>query len=93
MPRQLYLVAYDITDPGRLSRALRSVREYALGGQKSVFECWLTPADKQALCSAIDAIIDPNQDRWMLLRLDPRGIPLTLGIAIPPQDPDWFYFG
>lgn len=34
MQRILYLVAYDISHPRRLARALRIVRAYATGGQK-----------------------------------------------------------
>jgi len=36
MQRILYLVAYDISHPRRLARALKTVRAYATGGQKSV---------------------------------------------------------
>src|SRR5260221_537392 len=41
MQRILYLVAYDISHPRRLARALKTMRAYATGGQKSVHECWL----------------------------------------------------
>ena len=44
MKRHLYLWAYDIS----CNRSRRQVREilrgYAVGGQKSLFECWLTAA-------------------------------------------------
>lgn len=36
-----YLAAYDVSDPKRLQQALHVLRDYATGGQKSVFECFL----------------------------------------------------
>lgn len=91
--RQLYLAAYDISDPKRLQKALRIVRDYATGGQKSVFECFLTPAEKQWLLDAIMQVIDPAKDRFVLVRLDPRAKVQTLGIAVKPIDPSYFYIG
>jgi len=44
MPRTLYLVAYDISDPRRLGRVCRSLKGYRVQGQKSVPEIWVTPA-------------------------------------------------
>ena len=33
------LVAYDISHPRRFAQALKTVRAYATGGQKSMHEC------------------------------------------------------
>lgn len=93
MQRQLYLVAYDIGDDDRLRQALRTVREFALGGQKSVFECYLAPNERAVLRRRLTALIDPQADRFLILRLDPRGKVRTLGIARPPADTGWFYVG
>lgn len=46
MARKLYIVAYDVRKPSRLSKALRVVRSFASGGQKSAYECWLDAADR-----------------------------------------------
>lgn len=40
--RQLFLAAYDVREPKRLQKALHVLRDYTCGGQKSVFECYLT---------------------------------------------------
>ncbi len=40
--RKLYIAAYDISNPRRLRQALKILKGYACGRQKSVFECYLT---------------------------------------------------
>lgn len=42
--RALYLVAYDIADPRRLAHVHRLLG-WKVGGQKSFYECWLTPVE------------------------------------------------
>ncbi|HZU89412.1 MAG TPA: CRISPR-associated endonuclease Cas2 [Stellaceae bacterium] len=93
MPRTLYLVAYDIRHPRRLARALKTVRAYATGGQKSVHECWLVPAELASLKRELAAIIAAAEDSVLFVRLDPRLKPRTLGIARPPADPAFFFVG
>ena len=88
--RQLYLAAYDISDPGRLRRGLKVLRRYASGGQKSVFECFLSATEKAALLHAIDAVIEPTEDRFFLVRLDRQSKVQALGIAVRPLDPPYF---
>ncbi len=91
--RILYIAAYDIADPCRLRHALVALKRYATGGQKSVFECFLTDAERAALLREIAAIIDFDEDRFMLLRLATRGATQVLGRAVMPADPDYFYVG
>lgn len=93
MPRKLYLAAYDIRCPRRLARAVRVIKGYASGGQKSAYECWLTPAEKAALHQEMAGVIDSNEDQFALLPLEPRRPLVTLGTAEAPADPDFFYFG
>ena len=91
--RTLYLAAYDVTDPDRLQAALHVLKGYACGGQKSVFECFLTERERGALVSEVRAVLDLTHDRFLLLPLpDPAGI-RGLGIAIPPSDPAFYYVG
>jgi CRISPR-associated protein Cas2 len=93
MQRTLYLIAYDISHPRRLARALKIVRAYATGGQKSVHECWLLPHELAVLRRDLEAIIDAGEDSVLFVRLDPRMRPRTLGIARPPSDPAFFFVG
>ncbi len=92
MRRTLHIVAYDVSDPGRLRAALHSVRNWATGGQKSVHECWLTAGELAALRRQMRPIIGHNEE-LLIVRLDPRQRPATLGLALPPEDPPWFYAG
>lgn len=91
--RYLYLAAYDIRSPDRLRDALRVLRGYSCGGQKSVFECFLTDAEKRELIAEIRSVMDEDEDRFLLMRLDPRCRVQTLGIAVEPADPEYFYVG
>lgn len=91
--RNLYLAAYDVAHPNRLRAALHLVRAYATGGQKSVHEIFLTPAEKRELLHNFALLLDEDEDRFLLLRLDPRAKVITLGRATTPADPDHFYIG
>lgn len=91
--RQLYLAAYDISSSQRLRKALYVLRSFSSGGQKSVFECFLTPTEKIHLLEDIGLVIDPVEDRFILLRLAGAKHIRTLGKAVLPQDGSFFYVG
>ena len=91
--RSLYLAAYDISRPRCLAAALKLTRAYATGGQKSLHEVFLTPAERQHLIENISALLDLETDRFLLIRLDPRSRVYTLGKAVQPADSDYFYIG
>ncbi len=88
--RDLYLAAYDISHSGRLRAVMARVRAHATGGQKSAYECFLTPTERGDLLADILLLIDESEDRFLLLQLDPRMKVETLGIARPPLDPPFF---
>lgn len=89
--RDLHLACYDVAEAWRLAAALKLVRRYATGGQKSAHELFLTPAERDALVEGMRALLDLSTDRFLLLRLDPRSRVHTLGKAVKPADPDFFY--
>jgi CRISPR-associated protein Cas2 len=91
--RHLHIAAYDVSDDRRLRDALKVLKGYAAGRQKSVFECFLTAGERQALVQEIQALLDPVEDRFLLLRLEPRGKTRVRGKAVHPVDPPWFYVG
>jgi CRISPR-associated protein Cas2 len=91
--RSLYLAAYDVSDSRRLRASLDLVKAFATGGQKSFYEIFLTPAEKGQLLHDMALVLDATQDRFFLLRLDPRSRVYALGAAIEPTDLSYFYFG
>ncbi|EIC29983.1 MULTISPECIES: CRISPR-associated endonuclease Cas2 [Methylomicrobium] len=91
--RQLYLAAYDISCNRRLRKALYVLRGYASGGQKSVFECFLTVVEKEQLLEEIAQVINPEEDRFVMVRLAGVKHIRTLGKAVLPQDGSFFYVG
>jgi len=91
--RILYIAAYDVADPRRLRRALHAVKGFATGGQKSVFECFLTVVEREELLRRVTAVLDADEDRFLLIRLESRSRTRTLGIAVQPSDPSFYYVG
>lgn len=91
--RRLYLIAYDVCDQRRLTKVREVLKAYSTGGQKSVYECWLTPAELTDVTEALRRLIEVSEDRVHVFALDGRSKPATLGIAVPPADPAFFYFG
>ncbi|MHB8743778.1 MAG: CRISPR-associated endonuclease Cas2 [Sulfuricaulis sp.] len=91
--RNLYLAAYDIADSTRLRHALHAVKGFATGGQKSVFECFLSVGERGTLLSEVRGLLDSDEDAFILLRLDPRAKVIALGIGVAPDDPPFFYHG
>ncbi|RMG35167.1 MAG: CRISPR-associated endonuclease Cas2 [Gammaproteobacteria bacterium] len=91
--RRLYIAAYDIADAKRLRSALKILKRYACGRQKSVFECYLTPAEYWRLVREMRDLIVPEKDRFLVIRHDPVQCARVLGKAVAPADPDWFYVG
>ena len=91
--RNLYLVCYDVADDKRLRAALKIVRRYATGGQKSVHECWMTVAEQGDLIANFDCILNDKEDGLLVVRLDPRQTPYALGGGVIPENGEWFYIG
>ena len=75
------LAAYDISEPAKLRRALRYLRSVSDGKQKSVFECRLSKSERETVLEDMQAIIDPDTDSFLLVRLNTRGECIRLGCA------------
>ncbi len=70
--RALYLVCYDICEPLRLQRVHHYLLGFKIGGQKSFFECWLTPPELRNVRTTLTEMIDAVTDRVHIFQLDPR---------------------
>jgi CRISPR-associated protein Cas2 len=84
--RTVHLACYDVASPSRLKAALHVSRRYATGGQKSVHECWLTSAEHGDLLNMLANVLDEDEDRALLVRLDGRRQVIPLGAARSPTD-------
>ncbi len=72
MPRNLYLIAYDISEPAALRKILKLIKSYAIGGQKSFYECWMTKQELKAFLGDVIELIDAQTDSVMIFQLDSR---------------------
>ena len=81
MPRTLYLVAYDVCEPKRLSRVGRYFHSYRVAGQKSVPEIWVTPGELNTIEQDMQHLLEPSEDRLQIIALDPRMRRSCLGQA------------
>lgn len=68
--RAHYLFAYDIGEPKRQHRIRRALKAYAIGHQKSLYECWLTAGEYQALCRQVHSLLQA-QDKLLTFKIPP----------------------
>ncbi len=93
MERTLYLIAYDVTDDKRLTHVRHFLKGYSTGGQKSVYECFLTDGEAKYVEAHLGSLIQQDEDRVHIFQMDGRSRTHTLGIAVQPKDPAYFYIG
>jgi CRISPR-associated protein Cas2 len=93
MERTLYIIAYDIRSEKRLNRVRYFLKGYSTGGQKSVYECFLTHGELKFVTSKLRRMIFGAEDRVHIFQLDGRSRTHVLGIALQPKDPAYFYIG
>lgn len=93
MSRLLYLVAYDVRHPKRLRHTLIMLKEFASGGQKSAFECYLSRAEKQEMLNRAEQLLNLEEDAFLIIQLKNRDAVDVLGKAIKPMDSLYTYLG
>lgn len=91
--RMLFVIAYDITEDNRLNRVRTFLKGYSTGGQKSVYECFLTESELNHIAEELRYMIDEDQDRIHIFQVDRRAKIYSLGIAVLPKDPSYFFIG
>lgn len=79
--RTRYLVAYDICDPKRLAKIHKKTESYAIGGQKSFYECWLNATEFAQFKLELTDLMDLAEDHLMIFQLDKDIEPLLFGVA------------
>ena len=88
---RLTVVAYDIADDTRRRHAARICEQRMLRVQESVFEAWLTTAERDRLMEALRQVIEPESDQIRLypLALREQGRRAVIGTmpqALPTPD-------
>ena len=79
--RLLVLVAYDIHDASTLYRVKKLLTSFAISGQKSFYECWVTACELKQLLKNIEERIDSATDRVHFFELDESHFSVFLGDA------------
>lgn len=69
--RHLYIVSYDISDPGRLRRVHGAMRGFGDPLHYSVFCCSLSGKEKVLMVAALAELIHHGEDRVMIVDLGP----------------------
>lgn len=69
MTRNHFLIAYDITDKSRLKLIHKTIQAHAIGGQKSLYECWLTQQELELLIETVQSIISTTSDRFYIFSI------------------------
>ncbi len=82
----LYLIAYDIADPRRLSRVHRTLKKQGLPVQYSVFTVVLKRKALLRLLERINLLIQPAEDDVRCYRLPENTDVNTLGRQFFPED-------
>ncbi len=88
--RKLHLVAYDVAEPSRLRRMLYVIKDYATGGQKSAYECYLTFTEKSEMIKRVKEELNITEDRFACIEIKQSNEPKTLGKAVQPQNLGYF---
>ncbi|MDP8033569.1 CRISPR-associated endonuclease Cas2 [Pasteurella atlantica] len=79
--RLRYLIAYDICDSKRLYKVHKKVETYAIGGQESFYECWLTESELITFKQELVELLDLDEDRIFIFQIPLSTKPLLFGKA------------
>jgi CRISPR-associated protein Cas2 len=67
-----YVVSYDISEQKRLYRVHRAMMGFGEPVHYSVFRCLLTSRGKVEMMEDLTALINPDEDRVMIIDLGPN---------------------
>lgn len=90
--RQLFLCCYDISDTERRDRIRATVKSFAIGGQYSCYECFLSRSEYQMLLRMLNAYSESSDSIVLQPVLSNKAIK-CLGTAVPPVNVGFTYMG
>ena len=71
--RNRYIVTYDISDSKRLRKMFKKMNGFGDPLQYSVFICDLSAKEKVLMEEALTEIINPKEDRILIVDIGPAG--------------------
>lgn len=80
-----YLVTYDIVLDKRRNKVAHLLEGYGMRVQKSVFECVLSPDQREMLQKKLQRYIKPEEDQVRFYPLSPRYRQKVLVMGLLPQ--------
>ena len=84
-----YIICYDITNPRRLGRIHRTLKQYAVPLQYSVFLFTGSAAQLAQCLARLQAIMDEHSDDIRAYPLPQRGLRVCMGRATLPEGIHW----
>jgi len=86
------VIAYDITDDTRRRKVSETLENYGTRVQESVFECHLTPSQRQELEAQITQLIEAEADNVRYYRVCQDCLAQSTAIGPVPltTDPDYY---
>jgi CRISPR-associated protein Cas2 len=78
--RQLFVVAYDVSDDKRWRKVFKLMRGYGDHVQYSVFRCELSDRERAELMEKLTQVIKATEDQVLLFPLGPAGGVRELGV-------------
>jgi len=80
-----YLVCYDVVLDRRRNKVAHLLEGYGMRVQKSVFECVLSPDQREMLQRKLNRYIKPEEDQMRFYPLSPRYRQKVLVLGLQPQ--------
>ena len=67
--KNFFLVCYDISDERRLRKIAGVMKDFGVRVLYSVFECYLTQSEFEAMRKEVESLMDPLDDKVRYYRL------------------------
>jgi len=80
-----YLVCYDVVLDRRRNKVAHILEGYGMRVQKSVFECVLTPDQREMLNKKLTKYIDADEDQVRFYPMSPRYRKLVRVVGMQPE--------
>ena len=80
-----YLIGYDISNPKRLAKVAKIMKEYGDRIQYSFFHCWISEAQKKRLMGRIKQTIHERDDQVIIVPVTPEQLKSIEFIGVKNQ--------